>query len=81
MEERRKRSNRAEAGKPGLASLNSSGLFGLTLATCAEVDPDCNHAHSDSTAEGKRAVQEDSGEWTVAEPAAADFRGFSSGLG
>lgn len=87
VHERRKRSNRAKAGEPGLTSLNSSGLFGLTLATCAEVDPNCNHAHSDSTAEGERSVQEDSGEWMVLEPhtdssrrPAADFKGFSSGF-
>lgn len=58
----------AEAGAAGLTALNSSGLPGLTLATCAEVDSDCNDAHGYFTAEGECSLQEDFGELFVKAP-------------
>ena len=73
----RKRSNRA--AEPGgirrsraSTQIDSSGLPGLTLATCAEVegetDPNRNDADSYSAAERERSLQEDSGEWAAEEP-------------
>lgn len=57
-----------EAGEARQAAINSSGLPGLTLATCAEVDPDCNDAHGYFTAEGECSLQEDFGELALDVP-------------